>query len=171
MTIPLIEGDGTITRRPALGFPWGTLEGSGRRVAEIGRFSMLNTFFGRGQRIRLPDGATWRIKAVSWHRFVCPVVVDGEGVGLATSAPGHESYALNVPGMGLGLHAAEARPGRPRRWLLVHHEEEIGRLARNPYEFSLDRAVPLPVVLLGFSLASFGIMGEKDLVTKTTSWG
>ena len=171
MSAPTVVGSGSVSRDRALGFPWGTLELGGAPVAHLGRFSMLNTFFGRGQRVRLPSGDAWRVKAVSWHRFVCPVVVDRSGAGLATSAPAHESYAMNAPRLGLEMHPAEGRAGRPRRWVLVHHDEEIGRLRRHPFEVELSEPLPLPVVLLGFSLATFGVLGEKDLVTKAASWG
>jgi hypothetical protein len=166
---PSIVGRGVV-RVGGLGFPWATLEVDGTAVADLGRFSMLNTFFGRGQRIRLPDGETWRVKSVSWHRFVCPVVVDASGAGLATSAPGPGSYAMNAPRTGVELHPAEARAGRPRRWILVRHDEEIGRLRRNPFEVDLSESLPLPIILLGFSLAAFGVLGEKDLLSKPASW-
>ena len=169
--MPTVVGSGAIRRSQGPGFPWGVLEFDAAPVADIGRYSMLNTFFGRGQRIRLPDGETWRVKAVSWHRFVCPVVVDGEGAGLATSAPGQNSYAMNAPGLGLELHPAEGRAGRPRSWVLVRHDAEMGRLRRNPFEVHLPEPVPLQIVLLGFALAAFGVMGEKDLVTNATAWG
>lgn len=171
MTGPMVHGRAVIARRRELGFPWGTLEQGEEPIAEMGRFSMLNVFFGRGQRVRLPGGATWRVRAVRWHRFVCPVVVDDSGAGLATSAPAHEAYAMNAPGLGVDMQPAEARPGRPRRWILTRHDREIGRLRRNPFEADLDEPMPLSIVLLGFTLAAFGVMGEKDLVTKTTSWG
>lgn len=167
---PLVLGALTLRRRRASGFPWAEAISRSEVVAEVGRYSLLNVFLGRGQRVRLPDGRQWRVKSIGWHRYVCPVVLGPEGRGLAISAPGHDSYAIDAPGRGLTMQPAESRPGRPRKWTLRERDEEIGRLERNPFLAELYVPAPLSAVLLGFVLAAFGILGEKDLVANTTSW-
>lgn len=152
-----------------LGFPWAVLQGSEGAVAELGRFSALNLFLGRGQRIRLPDGTRWRLKGATWSRFVCPVLLDDKRLRLATSAPGPGSYAITCRDRGFTLIPAERRPGRPRRWELVEHDEPVASVRRNPYRAEISAPVPLTAVLLSFTLAAFGVMGEKDLVL-ATSW-
>ncbi len=156
------------TGRP--GFPWAVLHGSEGAVVEVGRFSFINLFLGRGQRIRLPDGTQWRLRSANWHRFVCPMLVDSEGRRLATSAPGQGIYAVTCRDRGFTLIPAEQRKGRPRRWELVEYDEPVAAVRRNPYEAVVsDDPVPLSAVLMSFMLAAFGVMGEKDLVLGT-SW-
>ena len=104
-------------RRP--GFPWAHLEGPGGVIAAVGRFSALNLFLGRGQRIRTIDGEAWRLRGVSWQRFVCPAVFNQAGLKLATSVPDQGSYAITCRDRGFALLPAEHRPGRPRRWELA----------------------------------------------------
>ncbi len=166
-----VSGRLLLTPRGGLGFPWATLDGPDGLLAEVGRFSFLNLFFLRGQRILLPDGRTWRLKGVPWHRFVCPMLLDAHGVKLATSAPGHGSYAVTCRDRGFSFIPAEKRPGRPRLWELVEFGEPVASIRRNPYLADVTVPVPLPAVLMGFSLAAFGVMGEKDLLPSRFSWG
>lgn len=167
-----VHGRLLLTPRGGLGFPWATLDGPDGTLAEVGRYSAVNLFLLRGQRIRLPDGKTWRLKGVSWHQFVCPMLVDADGTKLATSAPGHgnHNYAVTCRDRGFSFIPTEKRPGRPRLWELVEFGEPIASIRRNPYEADIDVPIPLPAVLMGFALAAFGVMGEKDLVPSSTSW-
>jgi hypothetical protein len=153
-----------------VGFPWATLQGPDGPVAEVGRYSALNLFLLRGQRIRLPDGRTWRLKGSGWHRFVCPMLVDRERRTLAMSAPGHGNYAVTCRDRGFSLIPAEKRAGRPRVWDLVERDHPIARIGRNPYFAEVAVPTPLPAILMSFGLAAFGVMGEKDLVPSTPNW-
>lgn len=151
-----------------VGFPWAELTGPEGVVASLGRFSALNVFIGRGQRIELPGGRRWRLKSVAWSRFVCPVLVEGDKK-LATSAPGPGSYAITCRDRGFTLVAAEHRPGRPRRWDLAEGAELVGAVRRHPFEAVIDRPAPLPAVLMAFGLAVLGVMGERELAAPM-SW-
>lgn len=160
-----ITGDYHLEPRGRLGFPWAALVGPEGPVAEVGRYSALNIFLGRGQRIGLPEGVHWRLRSAPWSRFVCPRVVDGAGLRLAISAPGHGNYAITCRDRGFTLIPAERRPGRPRAWQLLEFDEPVAAIRRNPYVASVTRPVPLQAVLLSFALSAFGVMGEKDLVS------
>jgi hypothetical protein len=154
-----------------LGFPWGRMLGpDGAVVAEVGRYSALNIFLGRGQRIRLPDGSKWRLRSEGWHRFVCPRVVDSEKRKLATSAPGHGDYAITCRDQAFTLIPAEKRRGRARIWELLEFDEVVATVRRNPYQAELPVEVPLQAILLSFALAAFGVMGEKDIAPTTLGW-
>ncbi len=171
--MPDVGGAIEIVPRSGLGFPWGNVVRGEERLAAVGRYSALNIFLGRGQRIELADGERWRLKSVKWHRYVCPRVVDSEGLRLSTSAVGPGNYAITSRDRGFTLIPAEKRPGRPRAWELLEFDEPVGRVDRNldvnPYIARMDVEVPLHVVLLSFALAAFGIMGEKDLLAP--AWG
>jgi hypothetical protein len=140
------------------------VDDGGVTVARLGRYSALNIFLGRGQRIELADGRRWRLKGNAWRRFVCPVLVDEHGKKLATSAPGIEDYAITCRDEAFTLIPAEERAGRSRRWQLLSFDEPVASISRNPYLAEMLRPVPLPAVLMGFCLANVGVMGEKELV-------
>jgi len=165
-----VQGSVRLVPRGRPGFPWATLVGDEGPIAAIGRYSALNIFLFRGQRIVLIDGRTWRLQGVSWHRFVCPLLIDGSRRKLATSAPGHGGYGITCRDRGFTLLSAEKRPGRPRRWQLQESGEPVASIRRNPYEADVLTSIPLPALLMSFGLAAFGVMGEKDLVSATATW-
>lgn len=160
-----ISGTVRLIERGAFGFPWATLvDANNAEIARVGRYSALNVFLGRGQRIELADGRKWRLKSRGWQRYVCPTLVDEDGLKLATSAPGVEDYAITCRDQAFTLIPAEKRPGRPRRWQLLSFNEPIAVIGRNPYVAEITEPVPLPAVLMSFCLATIGVMGEKELV-------
>jgi hypothetical protein len=162
-----VEVSGTLTlvesSRP--GFPWARLvDQTGTEILEVGRYSALNIFLGRGQRIRLADDRTWRLKSRMWHKYVCPVLVDDAGRRLATSAPGIDDYAITCQDRGFMLIPAEERAGRPRRWELLSFGDAVAHIRRNPYRAEVLDPIPLPALLMAWGLATVGIMGEKELI-------
>ena len=104
-----------------------------------------------------------------WQRFVCPTLVDADGRKLATSAPGHGAYAVTCRDRGFSLIPAEKRAGRPRLWELIEFDEPVAQVRRNPYQAEVAVPIPLPALVISFTLAAFGVMGEKDLAIGT-SW-
>jgi hypothetical protein len=155
------------TRRP--GFPWAQLVGPEGVVASVGRFSAFNTFLLRGQWIVVGD-RKWRMKSVGWYRMVVPKLVDGDRRKLAVAAAGPDNYAITCRDRGFTLIPAEERPGRARVWELLEFEEPLAMVRRNPYEATIASPIPLPALLMSFTLATLGIMGEKDLVETSTAW-
>lgn len=145
------------------GFPWGIVTAGSREIATVGRFSALNTFLLRGQRIEV-DGRRWRMKGVGWHRMVVPVLLDEQKRKLATSAAGPKDYAINCRDRAFSLIPAEQRPGRPRVWQLLSFNEPVATIRRNPYEAEIAEPIPLPALLMAWTLATIGCMGEKELV-------
>ena len=145
------------------GFPWGTVTAGGREMARLGRYSALNTFLLRGQRIEV-DGRPWRMKGVGWHRMVVPVLFDDQKQKVATSAAGPKDYAITCRDRAFSLIPAEKRPGRPRVWHLLSFNEPVATVRRNPYEAEIGEPIPLPALLMAWTLATLGCMGEKELV-------
>jgi len=165
-----VHGRLQLERAAGFGFPWAKLVGSNGAVAALGRFGAINVFLLRGQRIVLADGQSWRLKGVSWHRFVCPTLLDAEGRKLATSTPGHGNYAITCRARAFMLIPAEKRSGRPRRWELVEFGEPVAQVRRNPYEAEIAVPIPLPALVMSFGLGALGVMGEKDLVPTSPTW-
>lgn len=149
------------TGRP--GFPWGVATSGGREIARVGRYSAINTFLLRGQRIEI-GGRRWRMKGRGWHRMVVPVLLDEDGRKLATSAAGPDDYAINCRDRAFSLIPAEERPGRPRRWSLLSFNEPVAAIGRNPYEADISEPIPVPALLMAWTLATLGCMGEKQLI-------
>jgi len=160
----LIVGHARVVDAPGLGFPDTRLVQDHRTLAELGRLSWFNVFFGPGQLVVLPDGTRWRVGAFSRSRWVCPMVAVEGGGSVARSSPGDRNYGINTRDHAYSLSPAEARRGRARRWVLVEQETEVAVVRRIP--FAVDASVPvhLGVVVLAFALCSFGVLGERDLV-------
>jgi hypothetical protein len=138
-----------------------TLEGE--EIARVGRYSALNTFLFRGQRIEVGD-RRWRMKGRAWHRMVVPVLYDEHRQKLATSAAGPTDYAITCRDTAFGLIPSEERAGRPRLWQLLSFGEPVAEIRRNPYEARLTEPIPLPALLMAWTLATLGCMGEKEMV-------
>jgi hypothetical protein len=134
-----------------------------REIARVGRYSALNTFLLRGQRIEV-EGQAWRMKGTGWYRMVVPILVDEQRRKLATSAAGPKDYAITCRDQAFSMIPAEKRPGRPRCWDLLSFNEPVASIRRNPYEARIDDPIPLPALLMAWTLATLGCMGEKELV-------
>jgi hypothetical protein len=149
------------TGRP--GFPWGVVTADGVEIARVGRFSAFNTFLLRGQRIEVGE-RRWRMKGRGWHRMVVPVLVDEDRRRLADSAAGPSDYAITCRDRAFTLIPAEDRAGRPRVWSLLAFNEPVASIRRNPYQAEIADPIPLPALLMSWTLATLGCMGERDLV-------
>ena len=149
------------TGRP--GFPWGIASLDGREIARVGRYSAINTFLLRGQRVEV-EGRRWRMKGRGWHRMVVPVLFDEHRQKLATSAAGPHDYAITCRDEAFTLIPAEDRPGRPRLWQLLSFNEPVADIRRNPYEAVIAEPIPVPALLMAWTLATLGCMGEKEMV-------
>lgn len=130
-------------------------------VASFGRYSMLNIYFGPGQRISLSDGTRWRLRAIGVGGAICPIVTDADGRRISQSGLMARHYGINTPGHAYGLIRAEQSVlGTVNRWILTHEEDYVMHLTRRPREALIVAAVPLATVLLSFVLMDFGIPGE-----------
>ena len=127
----LIVGHARVVDAPGFGFPDTRLVQDHRTLAELGRLSWFNVFFGPGQLVVLPDGTRWRVRAFSRSRWVCPMVAVEGGGAIARSGPGGDrTYGINTRDHAYSLSPAEARRGRARRWMLVEHETEVATFGR-----------------------------------------
>lgn len=140
-------------------------------AAHLGGLSWFSVYLGRGQRIVLPDGTEWRLRAVSRGRFVCPVVVDGERRKVAMSYPGNRNYGIDTRDRSFVLNPASRSPRRAARWTLDEHETRLAVLTRRPYTVQSAASVPLAVALLAPVLMRFGVLGEAEMLPSIRPWG
>lgn len=161
---PTLVGAAEVRRIAGRGFPiYRLATGNGTLLAEMARYSWFTIFLGRGQRILLPSGALWRLRAVSWTHAICPVMVDAEARKVAQAAPGAGNYGINGRDYAFVLYPAEGH-GR-NNWILRHHEDDVARMTRRPRAVEAATPVPLAAVLLGFVVMQFGIPGQEQLAT------
>jgi len=150
---------------PGWGFPRSRLvTDQGTVLLELGRLSWFSVFLGTGQRVRLPDGARWRVGSVALHRWVCPAIAAEGGAAIARSTAGDGNYGISTRDNVYSFNPAEASRGRAQRWILVEYESEVAAIHRRPFVVEALAPVHLGVVVLAQILANFGVMGEKDLI-------
>lgn len=166
----LVSGSVELTPVADGRFPYENVVAGGVVVASVGRMWWASVFFGRGQKILLPDDRRWRLTSRAWRRYVCPAVITDDGLRVATSAPGTKNYFVTTRDRGLLLNPAEAPGGRARRWQLVDHETEVASLTRRPFTADVYEPIPLGALLLARALMAYGILGEGDLLPTAASW-
>jgi hypothetical protein len=129
-------------------------------LAEIGRYSWFAIYLGKGQRIVLPSGAEWRLRAVGFGSAICPVIVDEDRRKVAQAFPGTKNYGINGPDYAYVLYSAMRRRGND--WLLRHHETDSARFTRRPRNVEAVEPVPVAAVLLSFVVMQFGVPGDEE---------
>ena len=160
---PLVYGDITLDRCRDGGLPYRVSTGS-EEVARLGWYSWWGIFLGRGQRVEFGSGTRWRLRAMGWRSYICPVIVDVDGGKVAYATPGHNNYTINGNGWAFVLNPDEAgRRGRADRWTLRERETEVAMLTRRPREATCWEPIPLAAVLLGFVVAQMGVPGENEM--------
>jgi len=169
--IPLILGAAAVRRARFLRFPAFELTTEDGLRVEIGRFSALNIYFGRGQRLDLPWGERWRLTAVEHGAMLRPVVLNEARRRMAMAAAGTGNYGINGRDYAYTLNPAEARMGRAGRWDLFAGEDRLASFTRRPFGARCEQPLPLPAVLLGLLLTRLSIPGEGYSHVPEMRWG
>ncbi|NNL96597.1 MAG: hypothetical protein HKO63_00175 [Acidimicrobiia bacterium] len=164
--VPMMEGTAGRHRVGSFGFPGEKIVGEQGVIAQLGRDSSLNVFFGRGRRVRLADGTEWRIKSVTSGRHIVPIIRSEAGT-IATSGPlyAKRSYGINGKDYGLTLiPTGKAGWGRPAHWVLQRHETEIASVTQE--SITAHEPILVAAAVMAFTLITHGIPGEADLMPK-----
>lgn len=131
-------------------------------LASMGRTGWIKVFLGRGQRIELADGSAWRLTSVGTGGAVCPAILDDDKRKIAVSSVAVDGYGINGKAFGFTFHIGENNHlSRANRWILRHYEDEIATVTRHPSAVDASVPVHLGAVLMSFTLARYGILGES----------
>lgn len=159
----LIFGEAHVRRAKGKDLPFELIQDD-EVVVALGRYSWFNIFLGRGQRVDFPTGDRWRVRAVGWHKYVCPMVVDVDRGKLAIAKPGvGTTYGINGKSWGFVMAPTEGGRGRSNGWTLSEDGTELAVVSRKPQKVFCGEAMPLAAILLGFVMTRFDIPGERDL--------
>lgn len=152
-------------------FPVMELRLDGTVLARLGRPSWSSIVFGRGARVDLAGGGTWRVTSKTSGPVVCPIVIDSLGRRVAISGLGNATYGITGRDYGCVLVPAEApRFGRANRWVIRSHEEEWATVTRRPWKVETVRPIHLGAALLALVLARDGVFGERALSLPAARW-
>lgn len=168
----LITAPAGVRRVRALGFPTYEMVVEGAVEASLGRFSFLNIYFGRGQRIELADRTRWRLGAVGIGPNICPLIRNEERARVSQAMLRVGSYGINGRGYGYVLKPDEApRWGRENRWVLLDRDGALAHFTRHPRTVVPIGPIPLATALLAFVLMEFGLPGEDAPRIPALKWG
>jgi len=170
MNMPQVIGTASLRRVQAVGFPAFICESSdsGKVLAEIARIGWFRLLFGRGIRIRLPDGAEWRMSSLGVAGQLVPIVRCDAGKLAVGASVGSRSYGINGRDFAYNLYPETARGIRRHTWHLREHETHLATMT--PQSITSDQPVPLAAVLLCFVLIKYGIPGEASFGIPDFRW-
>ena len=157
-----IRGRAEVRRVGRVRFPVFELVQNDVVLASMGRTGWIKVFLGRGQRIELADGSRWRLKSLGSGGAICPAILDDGKRKIALSSVAEGGYGINGKAYGFALYRGEKkRFSRANRWILRHYEDEIATVTRYPSVIDAAEPVHLGAVLVAFTLARYGILGES----------
>ncbi len=141
----------------------------GKILARLSRDGWFRVFFGRGRRVDLPDGTTWRVAATGAGGCIVPIVLCERGK-LALAAPhGTRSYGINGREYAYNLYPKSRAGLRHSSWSLREHDTVLATFRLN--SMFAYHPVPLAAALLCFTLIKYGVPGEEDLGVPKFRWG
>lgn len=156
-----MQGRADVRRVGRVRFPVFELVQNDVVLASMGRTGWIKVFFGRGQRIELADGSQWRLMSLGKAGAICPAILDDGKRKIALSSVLVGGYGINGKTYGFMLYPGEKkRFSEENRWIFRDHEDEIATVTRYPSAIDASAPVHLGAVLLAFTLARYGILGE-----------
>ena len=161
-----IDGPATLRRIGFFRFPMFELAGAAGPIAHLARDSSMSIFFGRGRRVRLPDGTELRIKATASGPHIVPIVTCDTGT-LAVSGPlfADRSYGINGKDYAYFLSPlGKVGLRRTGSWVSRRHELEVAFIDDSKHMIDPSEPLPVAVILLVFTLIAHGIPGEANLM-------
>lgn len=162
-----VLGSASIRRVGTFGFPAALLVADGETLARLGRDGWLRVFIGRGRRIEITDGSTWRIQGAGVGSQIVPMVTSQRGKLAVGSLLGRRSYGINGRDYAYNLYPTRLGMGRSS-WILRQHDTEIAMLWA--HSIRADYPVPLAAALLCFTLIKYGVPGEANLSVPQIRW-
>lgn len=165
-------GRATVRRVGRWAFPTHELKQDGRAMTRLGRTGSLRIYMGSGQRIEIPTGEQWRLRAIGSGGSAYPAIVDSFGLKIAVAGSRHGAYAINGKDYAYALSPAE-KPllGTANKWILREFEDELATITRSPLSVDAELPVQLGAVLLSFALVRYGLPYESRVRIPAFTWG
>jgi hypothetical protein len=92
---------------------------------------------------------------------ICPAIFEDGKRKIALSSVLEGGYGINGKTYGFTLYpGVKKRFSQEDRWILRFYEDEIATVTRYPSAIDASAPVHLGAVLLAFTLARYGILGE-----------
>lgn len=168
-----IAGSLSIRHTGLIGFPRSVLVSNDlpediNIIAKLGRDGWFRTFYGRGRKVELNDGTSWRITGAASAGSVVPVVKSKSGKLAIAEAHGQRCYAIDGPDYTYNLYPLGTRGSHKNAWSLRNRDTEIAYLKART--ITAHEPIPLPALLLCFTLVKYGVLGEHDLGVPEFHW-
>lgn len=168
LSMDTVLGTASLRRVGTLFFPTSVFYSEdGEVLAKLGRDGWFRVFFGRGRRVELPEGTTWRVTALDRGKYLEPRITSKKGKLAVGSSRGDRSYGINgrdyayvlLP-TGGGLFNTT--------WELREHDKVLATVGS--LQMHAHYPVPLAAALLSFTLIKHGVPGEAKLGIPEFHW-
>ena len=168
-----ILGSASIRRVGWLAFPSFVLEATGgadgaTMLARLGRDGWFRLYFGRGRRVELSDGASWRIQSLERTGQLLPIVTCAEGKLAVGASIGNRSYGVYGSDYAFSLYRSKPGAFNKSSWILRQYEDELATFW--PGHVHADRPIPLAAALLCFTLVKYGVPADAAPSVPKLHW-
>ena len=164
-----VTGTASLRRVGRFGFPAFELAGDdGRIYALLGRTGWFRVFFGRGRRIELPDGTRWRLRAAGYGPYLAPLITGGQGKLVVALPESKLRYGINGRDYAYHFYPQDGRRRSSSVWTLREHETDLAAFRQDLVD--ARHPVPLPAVLLCYTMMKYGIPGEGRFGIPELRW-
>ena len=165
-------GQAEVKRVGAWRFPVYELRQDDDVLAQMGRGGWFKTYLGRGQRVVLPSGDAWTIRAIGNGGFTLPIIVDGQRRRVTTAGMSHGTYGITGKDYACVLYPKEKTVfGRENKWILRQFDDELAIITRSPLSVFASHPVHLGAVLMSFFLIRYGLPEESAPRIPVFHWG
>jgi len=155
-------GRADVRRVGAWKFPVHELRQDDEILARLGRGGWFKTYLGSGQRVDLPNGDRWIVRAIGNGGSALPIIVDSQRRRVATAGVSHGTYGITGKDFACVLYPKDKTfIGRENKWILRQFEDELATITRSPLSVFAAHPVHLGAVLMSFVLVRYGLPEES----------
>lgn len=153
-------------------FPVYELRQDDEVLARLGRGGWFKTYLGSGQRVDLPNGDRWTVRATGRGGSTLPIIVDSQRRRVTTAGLTHGTYGITGKDFACVLTPKDTTLfGRENKWILRQFEDELAIITRSPLSVLAAHPVHLGAVLMSFVLVRYGVPEESAPRVPAFHWG
>lgn len=165
-------GRADVRRVGAWKFPVHELRQDDDILATLGRGGWFKTYLGSGQRVDLPNGDRWTVRATGHGGSTLPIIVDSQKRRVTTAGLSHGTYGITGKDFACVLYPNDKTLfGRENTWILRQFEDELAIITRSPLSIFAVHPVHLGAVLMSFVLVRYGLPEESAPRIPAFHWG